>query len=691
MVSHGKLAMAGVLAAGLISTTVALGAHHGGHGKHKKAGTGVTHVSVAAARLGTVSSDLVLSGVVQSSGSLNLAPSVTGRVATIAVKVGQTVTRGQVVATLGDSLAQAQMAQDQAAVAAAQAKVTAAAQGASPQTIQVAQAAVAKAVQILHAAQSAYQEAQAVYQDRIPEQQPVVSAQNQVKQSEAAAQVAQAAVQEAEVKLAQAESSAQTSPANVLPSTITADHQAVAAAQAQLKNDQAALVTDEQTVQTAEATLSTDQTLYGTMAGQYSADEAAYQEALLDYNSWQGYGSNPYAATLSKTQTVAQQASQAYNTLQSDQSAVHAAQSAVADEQKNIVSDQAAVDSTQAALASAGNSLTGQQASNQLSVEAAQAAVGQAKAQAAQSAQAVQAAQADLAQAKAQYNDRTSANQTLLAAKNAVSAAQTGVQAAEAQLAAAQAPPSSAALAALQAGVSEAQAASGVLAAELRRNTIVAPFSGVVTAITDTVGALASPGAPILSMESSQMQIQAALSQNDMAAVNTGDSVTVTAPGVSATVKARVATVSPSGNSASLAFAVMVTPDQTPSWLKAGEFVSLNVLTRTVHNAVIIPSGAIVTFNGKDQVFVVGKGHKAVLETVVPGLSNGVDTQVTGVRAASRVVVSGQTYLSNGSAVRISQTLSVPSSFQGSAVGGLDSAAAPAATAAAVGKKGAGK
>ena len=184
-------------------------------------------------------------------------------------------------------------------------------------------------------------------------------------------------------------------------------------------------------------------------------------------------------------------------------------------------------------------------------------------------------------------------------------------------------------------------------------------------------------------METTQLQIQAVLSQQDLPLVSRGDPVTVSVPGAPEPLSATVAEISPMGDTTSLTFAVNVVPGVTPGGLKAGEFASLTVLTHTYTQGVIIPESAVVSMNGHPQVFVVGSAHTTTLKSVTTVLANGTDAMVSGLTAGSRVVVAGQTYLTSGTQVRVTQTVATPAQFDGAAIGGLATSAAvtPATTA----------
>jgi multidrug efflux system membrane fusion protein len=85
-----------------------------------------------------------------------------------------------------------------------------------------------------------------------------------------------------------------------------------------------------------------------------------------------------------------------------------------------------------------------------------------------------------------------------------------------------------------------------------------------------------------------------------------------------------------------------------------GEYVRLTVRLDVEQNAIAIPTRAIVAGQKGASVFVIDKGDAVTLRTIQPGRPIGdLTTVVQGVAAGDRVVVNGQSRLTNGSKVDI--------------------------------------
>lgn len=668
---RAKAAMAAGAAVGMLSPVVvaAAGRHRPKPNRH---GTPVrTAVAVAKARLGTATTQLTISGVVAPTTAVSLAFNAAGRVSVVQVTPGEQVQPGQVLAALGQSLAGAQLAQSRAAVAVAQAKLQAALAGAGPATVSVDQAEVNRAKVLLYGAQQQYQSAVASFQDRATAAQALVAAQNQVNQAKAAMAVAQGNVAAAQNKLQQVEAGQAASPANTLPATITADQTTLKADQAQLATDEQTLSNAQKSYQRDQAQLQLDQATYGTLAGQYPQDEAEYQQLLQAYQNGTGYPNNPYAAKLAAAQTIASQAQNAYNLIAQAQQAVQADQVAVLAAQKAVQADNAAIQNAQANLTAAQNQLSALQSTSPLTLQAAQIALQQAQAAQEASATEYRDAQLSLKAAQAVYNDRTAAQAAVDQAATAVKSAQANLAVAEAQLKAAQAPPSAATLAVLEAGVRQAEAALRVVEAQLARDVLRAPFPGIVTAVMVQPGSVVSGASPVVTLQTASLTVQGTVSQTQASQLQIGDRATVTVPGGAQPLPATVIAVSPAANPQSLGFTVTLGLLSNPSWLRAGTFASAAIVTHTARRVVLVPSSAIVTINGYPQVFVVGKDDRIGLKSVRPVLSNGQASEVQGLAAGTTVVTSGKTYLAPNDRVRITETVSVPTSITANATAGF--------------------
>ncbi len=106
-----------------------------------------------------------------------------------------------------------------------------------------------------------------------------------------------------------------------------------------------------------------------------------------------------------------------------------------------------------------------------------------------------------------------------------------------------------------------AQAGEEVQAAEISRGyaQISAPFSGVVTVRSVDPGTLATPGAPLLTIErEGTYRLEASVEESKAGAIRTGQAVTVTLDGIPQTIESRVCEIVPAVDATSRSYIVKI-------------------------------------------------------------------------------------------------------------------------------------
>ncbi len=255
---------------------------------------------------------------------------------------------------------------------------------------------------------------------------------------------------------------------------------------------------------------------------------------------------------------------------------------------------------------------------------------------------AVQAAQAQLALAKLPY---TSAD---------LAKAQAAVDVAAQQLKLAQQPYTKEDLEAAQAAVQQANAALDAATVARDDAIIKAPIDGVVAQKLLSVGALAAPTTPIVTLIDPAVDVIVNVDARYASDVRLGQVATITSddlPGKSITGK--VSNIAPDVDQQTRTFEVKITPSQADSGLKDGMLVKVSLVTATREGVVTVPSDAIVQRNGQPTVYVVTNGT-ATPQVVQTGLTDGTHTEITsGLKAGQLIVTSGQDRLNTAQTVRV--------------------------------------
>ncbi len=146
-------------------------------------------------------------------------------------------------------------------------------------------------------------------------------------------------------------------------------------------------------------------------------------------------------------------------------------------------------------------------------------------------------------------------------------------------------------------------------AAQLAYSEIRSPIDGVVTDRPTYPGETPPPGTPLLTvMDTSSVIAKAHIPQDQAAQLKPGDAATMKAPGDIAVV-GKVTLVSPALDANSTTVEVWVEAPNPDGRLRPGSSVTLEMVARTLNDAVVVPASAVLkTPEGGTSVMVIKDG-----------------------------------------------------------------------------------
>ena len=197
--------------------------------------------------------------------------------------------------------------------------------------------------------------------------------------------------------------------------------------------------------------------------------------------------------------------------------------------------------------------------------------------------------------------------------------------------------------------VQVAQAQLGATRAEIGRLNITAPTSGLIMARNVEVGQIVSPasGALFRLAEAGQMEMQAQLSQQDLAAVHVGMSATVTPVGSDRNFIGTVWQVAPMIDPQSRLGQVRVAVAYDPA-IKAGGFAEVRIAGGTT-TAPLLPQSAVLSDEKGNYVYVVnGKNEVERRSIKIGGVDDNGVTIAEGLSGNEPVVLSAGPFLNPG-------------------------------------------
>ena len=246
----------------------------------------------------------------------------------------------------------------------------------------------------------------------------------------------------------------------------------------------------------------------------------------------------------------------------------------------------------------------------------------------------------------------------LKALKEIGAASQTEIDQAQLQLESAQATKNST-LSQLEAGMqsykSNVEQLSTVLENVDGAGNVIAPISGTLVSLNAEENAFVSPSMPVAVIDGvDQMKISVSVSEALVPKLTIGDSVDVTVSAAGQTFAGAIRSVEQAANAQTKLYTVTVCVPSDVSGLLSGMFADVTFHTDTASGAIVVPTESILTSGSTQYVYVVQDDNTAKYIEVTTGLTgNGVTEVTSGLSAGQQLVTVGQSYLSDGAAVRV--------------------------------------
>jgi multidrug efflux system membrane fusion protein len=204
-----------------------------------------------------------------------------------------------------------------------------------------------------------------------------------------------------------------------------------------------------------------------------------------------------------------------------------------------------------------------------------------------------------------------------------------------------------------------AQADQEVRSMEVVRSyaEIAAPFAGVVVAKWVEPGSMATPGAPLLTIEKEgAFRLEAAVEESRMGSIRVGQAVSVMIDGANRTFEAKVSEIVPAMDAASRSGTVKIDlpGSATSATLRSGAF-GRAVFPQGNRQMLAIPAGA-VTERGQLQSVIVAENGVARTRLITVGQKTKDRVEVlSGLTAGEKVVFPASAALSDGDRVEVRQ------------------------------------
>jgi multidrug efflux pump subunit AcrA (membrane-fusion protein) len=201
---------------------------------------------------------------------------------------------------------------------------------------------------------------------------------------------------------------------------------------------------------------------------------------------------------------------------------------------------------------------------------------------------------------------------------------------------------------------SQAEAEVAAARVALGYATLAAPFAGLVTERKADPGSLATPGAPLLTLErEGNLRLEASIDESRLGLARIGESVAVDIDGLNRTVSGRVGEIVPSVDPATRTFTAKIDLPALPG-LRAGMF-GRAAFAAGEREALLVPQSAVLERGQIRSVHVV-EGDTAHLRFVTLGEARGNWREIlSGLTAGEKIIVAPPPLLADGGRVAIQQ------------------------------------
>jgi HlyD family secretion protein len=199
------------------------------------------------------------------------------------------------------------------------------------------------------------------------------------------------------------------------------------------------------------------------------------------------------------------------------------------------------------------------------------------------------------------------------------------------------------ALKAAEAQRDQARAREEAAQAQLGYARLISPIDGVVTDLPFYPGESAPQGAPVVTvMDLSQVIARAHVAQSDAAVLAVGNEANLIGPG-GAPIPGKVTQISPALDTGGTTVEVWIQADNPDGALRAGSSMRVELIAKTVNDALVIPQTAVLTAaTGSTYAIVIDNDKKPHLRKISVGIRDSGNAQVRdGLENGQRVATTG--------------------------------------------------
>ena len=199
-----------------------------------------------------------------------------------------------------------------------------------------------------------------------------------------------------------------------------------------------------------------------------------------------------------------------------------------------------------------------------------------------------------------------------------------------------------------------ARAQSDLIAAQLSKTTVRAPFSGTIGLRSISKGTYVTPATPIANLvNTSQLKLTFAIPEKYASQMKVGNTLTFTTSNSKEEHAAKIYAIEPQVDIATRTLKMRAISENKDGKLYPGTFANVTMALEVVNDALLVPTEALIPIQNGKKIFVSedGKAKEVIVET---GARTDTDVRVlSGIKVGDTILTSGVMSLKNGTPVKV--------------------------------------
>src|SRR5690606_11177084 len=199
-----------------------------------------------------------------------------------------------------------------------------------------------------------------------------------------------------------------------------------------------------------------------------------------------------------------------------------------------------------------------------------------------------------------------------------------------------------------------ARAESELIAAQLYKTTVKAPFSGTIGLRSISEGTFVTPETPIAKLvNTSQIKITFSVPEKYVSQVKVGNSLTFTTSDSKEVHTATIYAMEPQVDIATRTLKIRAIADNKEGKLYPGTFANVTLPLETVNEALLVPTQALIPIQNGKVIFVLKNGKAQEVQVETGTRTDSLVRVLSGIKAGDTILTSGVMSLKNGTAVKV--------------------------------------